>query len=195
MKNFVLESSLSSSSKNPIGKSPIFLLQGIKCITKTNISYFRTNTSCGYQFASGQTESNSNYSSIINNTSTNEYCIRNGAYSALKIIRSNIIKNSVKDHVISNDWGNTLIVECNIINNSGNNTFSVNSNRNKIEVINCYLRNNDKTLGNVVFSNTHNEQLNLGLKQLPEKCYAKQKHSFSEAINILHIKGIKNRRR
>ena len=165
-KNYFIESTLSRPSANTIGGAPIYFLRGIEFLTKVNISYFKTNTRCGYQFQSGQLESNSTYNSIINNTSTDKYCLRNYNFQTLKIFRCSIINNSVKDQVINNYQCNLLTVEeCNIIDNSGNNTFSIEESG-QTKVFNCYLRKNEATRGNVIFSNRYNKEINNEIKHL-----------------------------
>ena len=144
-------------------------MYGNQFLTKTNISYFRTIDRCGYQFDQGQSKSNSTYNSILNNTSTNIICIRNYILTNTRLYKSNIIHNYVKDQVISNFRCFPLTVEeCNIFDNLGTYTFYIEESGNAV-VNNCYLKNNKKALGNVVFNNIDNYEINFKLNHLSEE--------------------------
>ena len=183
------------SSKSPIGNLPLNIVKGKQYLTQTNISYFRTFEKCGYVFDTGQSESNSTYNSIINNTSTEKYCVFNYNFPTVKIYKCNIINNSVTDKVIYNSYCKLLTVEeCNIIDNIGTFAFYIEY-FGKTEVINCFLRNNDKTSGNFLFNNTYDKEINLELKHYwTELCQAKQKYPFLDPDNILRIRGFRHRR-
>lgn len=153
-KNFVIQSSLSRSFENSFGAAPTLLLYGNQNLTKTNISYFRTVEICGYQLQEGETESMSAYNSIINNTSTDNNCIRNQFFPIVSIIHCNIINNSVKDRIFSNYRCFPLIIDaCNIIDNSGFYTFYV-EDFGRTQVNNCFLRNEGSTCGVISIENT-----------------------------------------
>ena len=124
-KNYLIGSTLSCSFENQAGNAPIFIRYGKQFLTKTNISYYRTNFIDGFHFNLGESESKSTYNSIINNTSTSEFCISFHDIHNVNIYKCNIINNSVRDRVIHNDRCDLLIVEeCNIIDNSGSVSYT-----------------------------------------------------------------------
>lgn len=116
-------------------------------------------------FYTGQSESNSTYNSVINNTSPNNYCIGCIDIPTLKVYKCNIFNNSDNDHVIYFDKCNQLTVEeCNIVDNYGDILFRIENSI--MEIINCYLKNEGNIQGNIDVANTYISEIKNELSHL-----------------------------
>lgn len=208
-KNYVIDSTLLSSFKQPKGYAPLDFIHGRQYFANINISCYRTYNICGYEIRSGGlytkriSKSNSTYNSIINNTAYYDYCFLDYSLPDVKIFQSNIIYNSVRKSLIYNYGIRKFIIEeCNIIENSGEKIIHV-VEGGKTTIINCFLSNNVSTYGSVSFNITFNEEIkinhlfvnycqnsNIYHHQIPSKYTTKIE---SKIINKIHTRYSKKK--